>query len=283
MTIDFGGIKSYDPNRGFGFVSRTFLNPNGKVFFHIKKIKREHSELAQRLEDSGAFESVNFWYEIEITEKGEQVGRLWLNAAKIPQTYASELGGFVRKVESIWEKISSPKPIWLDLVTIDLVGVDRRHELSVERDNWENQLKAAEEKRFREAQTEREWEKQFEVAEEARLKEAQTLQENESGRIANEHRLTKLEADELHQLLLEMRPLNFTRSRELSAYIVKQQLGYKYPNISGIVRMEEAGTQWDFHGGFPPDIYKVICKELELNNQGTDARAIKFTPFKNIY
>lgn len=79
-----------------------------------------------------------------------------------------------------------------------------------------------------------------------------------------------------------MRPLDFTHSKQLSAYIVKYKLGYRYPNISGIVRMEESGTEWDFQGGFPPDTYKIICKELNLYNQGTSARSVKFTPFKDI-
>jgi hypothetical protein len=30
MTIDFGSIKSYNPDRGFGFVGHTFFNPNEK-------------------------------------------------------------------------------------------------------------------------------------------------------------------------------------------------------------------------------------------------------------
>ncbi|MEH2268274.1 MAG: hypothetical protein V7K68_07555, partial [Nostoc sp.] len=89
--------------------------------------------------------------------------------------------------------------------------------------------------------------------------------------------------DELERLLVEMRPLNFTQSKQLSAYIVKHQLGYRYPNISGIVRMEEEGREWDFHGGFPTDIYKIVCQELNLDNQGTTARPIKFTPFKTVY
>jgi cold shock CspA family protein len=65
MAIDFGSIKSYNPDRGFGFVGRTFFNPNEKVFFHIKKIKKQHPELAQKLDNGEAFTTVNFWYEIE--------------------------------------------------------------------------------------------------------------------------------------------------------------------------------------------------------------------------
>ncbi|MEG3976835.1 cold shock domain-containing protein, partial [Microcoleus sp. herbarium8] len=152
MTIDFGSIKGYNPDRGFGFVGHTFFNPDGKVFFHIKKIKKKHPELAQKLDSDEAFETVNFWYEIETTEKGEQVSKLWLNANDIPQSYKNELCGLIQKVESIWKNIGSPKPSWLDLVTIELVGVDRRHELSVERDNLESQLRAAEEERRREAE-----------------------------------------------------------------------------------------------------------------------------------
>ncbi len=86
----------------------------------------------------------------------------------------------------------------------------------------------------------------------------------------------------MYQLLTEMRPLNFTYSNQLSAYIVKHQLGYKYQHISGILRMREAGREWDFRGGFPPRIYKIICEELRLDNQGTDAQTVGYTPFTNI-
>lgn len=262
MTIDFGSIKNYNTDRGFGFVGRTFCDPNGKVFFHIKKIKKKHPESAQKLDKGEAFDTVNFWYELETTEKGKQVSKLWLNANNIPQSYTHKLSDLIRKVESIWKNLGSPKPSWLDLVTIDLVGDDRRHELSVERDNLEDQLRAAEEERRR---------------------EAEALRENEIGRIVNKHKLTKPEADELEQLLAEMRPKKFTHSKQLSAYIIKHRLGYKYQHISGILRMEEAGTEWDFHGGFPPKIYAILCEELQLANQGTLARPVGFTPFKDFH
>jgi cold shock CspA family protein len=261
MTIDFGGIKSYDTVRGFGFVSRTFLNPDGKIFFHIKKIKRKYSELAQKLDSSGAFESVNFWYEIEVTEKGEQVSKLWLNADSIPQHYKSDLCGLIQKVESIWKNLGSPKPSWLDFVTVELVGVDRAHELSVERNSLESQLRAAEEEKCR---------------------ELEALRQNEIVRIAKKHCLEKTKADELQKLLTEMRPLGFKYSKQLSKYIVRNQLGYRYPNISGIVIMDNGVTNWPFPGGFPPDIYGIICRELNLDNQGSDARAIDFESWHEI-
>lgn len=263
MTIDFGSIKSYNGDRGFGFVDCTFSNPNGKVFFHIKKIKKKYPELAQKLDNSeAAFETVNFWYKIETNEKGQQVSELWLGTENIPQSYTHESCGLIQKVESIWKNVDSPKPSWLDLVTIELLGVDRRDELSVERDNLESQLREAEEERRR---------------------EAESLRENEIGRIAKEHKLTKPEADELEQLLAQMRPLNFKYSKQLSNYIVNHQLGYKYQHISGKLRMRQADREWDFHGGLSPRIYNTICKELDLDNQGSDAEPIIFTPNKDIH
>ncbi|MEM6755087.1 MAG: cold shock domain-containing protein [Cyanobacteria bacterium P01_C01_bin.38] len=266
MAIDFGTIIEYY-DKGFGYVGRTFSNSNKKVFFHITEIRRKHPELAQKLDNNEAFETVNFWYEVEINEKGKHKGKpnvskLWLNAGNIPQSYTHELSGLTQKVQSIWKNLDSPKPSWLDLVTMQLVGIERSHELSVERDNLESQLKAAQEQR--------------------RMEETEALHENEIRKIANKYDLTKAEANELHQLLTQMRPLKFERSKQLSAYIVEHQLGCNYPNISGIVRMEEAGIEWDFHGGFPPDIYKIICRELYLNNQGTRARAVGFTPFESL-
>ena len=262
MTIEFGNIKSYNPDRGFGFIGRTFSSLNEKVFFHIKKIKKKHPELAKKLDNNENFETVSFWYEVETTSKGEQVNKLWLSAENISQSYTHELYSVKQKVESIWKNVDSPKPDWLDLVTIDLLGVDRKHKLSTERDNLENQLKKAEEEQ---------------------LRKAETLRENEIVRIAKCYNLTEVEADELQQLLTQMRPKKFTHSNQLSLYIVRHRLGYKYPNISGIVRMQEEGREWDFHGGFPPGIYRIICEELDLNNQGTNARAVEFTPFKSVY
>ncbi|MEG5162829.1 hypothetical protein QUB37_20620 [Microcoleus sp. AT3-A2] len=402
MTIDFGSIKGYNPDRGFGFVGHTFFNPDGKVFFHIKKIKKKHFELAQKLDSDEAFETVNFWYEIETTEKGEQVSKLWLNANDIPQSYTNELCGLKQKVESIWKNIGSPKPSWLDLVTRELVGVDGRHELSVERDNLESQLRAAEEERRREAEallqneivriakkydldtaeayeivriakkydldTAEAYEivgiaKKYDldtaeayeivgIAKEYDLDTAEayeiasivkiakkygldtaeaceilriaetygldTAEVDEIVRIAKKYglditkvyeilsiakkydldaaevdeilkiarryrRLDTAEAYELYRLLKDLRPLGFTHSRELSRHIIRNELGYRYPNISGIVTMEDGGTRWLFPGGFPPAIYTIICQELRLANQGTSAIAIDFESFQDIY
>lgn len=133
MTIDFGSIISYNP-RGFGFVSRTFSFANQQVFFHIRKIRRDYPDLSQRLDNEGIIETINFWYEIEDTQRGKAVRRIWLNADKIPQTYRNELNSFIQRVESIWDDLSIPAPSWLDFLTRDLFDHNQQRELRNKRD-----------------------------------------------------------------------------------------------------------------------------------------------------
>mgnify|MGYP006271403195 CR=1 FL=1 len=98
--------------------------------------------------------------------------------------------------------------------------------------------------------------------------------------LARRYGLDSVEAEELRSLLKNMAPLGFESSKQLSTYICKHKLGHQYPNISGIVRMRQNGEEWDFRGGFPPSIYKIICCELGLRNEGTSARAVGFTSFE---
>ena len=88
-----------------------------------------------------------------------------------------------------------------------------------------------------------------------------------------------IEKSELFNLLQEVMDAGFTQSYELSRYIVKEQLGYKYPNISGIITMKNSGDCWDFKGGFPPKVYGIICSILGLTSKRTQSRVIKFQSF----
>lgn len=227
MRIEFGSIKSYNPDRGFGFMGRTFLNPNQKIFFHIKKIKKRYPQLARKLDTGESLKHAYYWYELEGTQKGYQVSQLWLDVESIPESYKHELSGLIQKVETIWKNISAPKPSWLDMVTLKLVGVERKKELGVERDNLETQCRKAEEDQHRQAVSQ---------------------QNQEIKLLRGKYKLTQIQGDELYYLLRQMRPLRFTHSKQLSRYIVKHKLGYKYRNISGILRMEIEGEEWDFHG-----------------------------------
>ena len=86
---------------------------------------------------------------------------------------------------------------------------------------------------------------------------------------------------EFNQLVAEIQHFGFTESRELSQYIIKNKLGHKYKNISGILEMQKGNDTWNFKGGFPPNIYAMLCEELNFKGQGSEARPVGFTAFKD--
>jgi hypothetical protein len=90
------------------------------------------------------------------------------------------------------------------------------------------------------------------------------------------------EEAEFALLLAEMKPLQFTDSAAVSRYIMKNRLGQKYQNVSGVVKMARDGTTWDFNGGFPPRIYRALCLELGLRKEHTRVSAIGFKSFKTL-
>jgi len=106
--------------------------------------------------------------------------------------------------------------------------------------------------------------------------------EEQKAVLGQRYDLNTTATDELYRLLKDMLPHNFTHSSQLSSYIIENKLGYKYPNISGIVRMANSKREWNFPGGISPGIYAIICDELELGNKGTEAIPIKFTSFKEM-
>ncbi|NLV96091.1 MAG: hypothetical protein GX043_01980 [Desulfovibrionales bacterium] len=87
---------------------------------------------------------------------------------------------------------------------------------------------------------------------------------------------------EFKNLVNEIRLLGFTHSNQVSNYIVKNKLGYKYRHISGILKMKQGDDVWNFKGGFPPKIYASLCKELGVSNQGTKSKPLAFKSFKEI-
>lgn len=98
-------------------------------------------------------------------------------------------------------------------------------------------------------------------------------------RLAAQHKLTTIEAQELDALIQRVRNQNFKYSDELTRYITDNNLGEIYPNISGIVRMKDVVNEWDYEGGFSKKIYAIICHELNLKNKNSGAQAIGFTPY----
>jgi hypothetical protein len=114
------------------------------------------------------------------------------------------------------------------------------------------------------------------------LSAAASAAQEQCARVANQYNLDPEETKELILLLREMKAIGFTHSNQLSKYIMEKRLASKYPNISGIVRMELDGRQWDFRGGFPPQIYAIVCRELGLDNQRSRAVPVDFTSYKEL-
>jgi len=193
MPVDFGIVQRYNPERGFGFVSRTLHNSKHsttEVFLHIKTVKRKYFEFAQEL-DNGSYNDVGFWYEVEKTSKGEQVSKLWLSVKDVP---SKELDDIVVQVEGLWRDVDVSTPDWLDQVTITLVGQIRRNELDRERLQCK-QREAAEQKR-------KEWEaeclKQSEVLQ-ARARQASEQEAERRAQIKAAQGAKRVMAEQQHQ------------------------------------------------------------------------------------
>ncbi len=179
MTIDFGSVQKYNAERGFGFVKRTLHSKEStqEIFFHIKTIKRKYYELAQKL-DNGSYDSVSFWYEVEKTDKGEQVSKLWLSAEDIP---SKELDSLTAKIQGLWHDIDAPTPHWLNQITLLLVGQICTDDLIHERERLQRQRKEAEEEERKKRKTERL--KRLEAIREKERLEAERRRKKEAERL----------------------------------------------------------------------------------------------------
>lgn len=262
MNVDFGIVKKYFPEKGFGFVSRTFLGGyQTEVFFHIRNIKKSSFDLAEKLNNSDSIDTICFWYETEDTTKGEQVRNV-VNSKVIQSTEFDNLSTVLNKVEEIWNDVDFSVSSWLRQATVDLVGDEQAQEIYLERialEKEHNEKKQKEQEALRKIEEE----KYRKIIEKRKIQE-------------------EIEKNEFDQLVEEMKPLGLTHSKQVSRYITDNHLGSKYKNISGILKMEQEGTTWQYEGGFPTKIYAMLCAELGLSNQGSRARAVSFTPFKDL-
>ncbi len=255
--VDFGVISKYFMDKGFGFISHTFFNKEEKVFFHIKNIKINFPELAEKLETEDSFKGTSFWYEFLENEKGEQLISI-INSNNLKDKYQDNLPIFIEKIKKLWKDIDSKIPDWLNDITIDLMGEIHANKLITKREKKENKI----------------------------LKKAKKVQKKENAKYKKEKKKEKkqrkIENKEFKKLVAEMIPLKFTQSSQVSSYIRKNKLGNKYKNISGIVSMEGDGRTWDFNGGFPCHIYAKLCSKLKLSNKGSFAKATGFKSYKSL-
>lgn len=276
MGIYFGKVNKYLTDRGFGFVREVFVNSNSRdLFFHIKNIKKSDFKLAKIIEANEIEPSIYFWYETEISKKGEQVSSV-LNPAKIQQDYANTLPSITEKVICLWMDVDSNLPEWLVQITSDLMGVEQAKQLKSERDKLALQMKNENEIRLKQEKELREIENaKLEILKKERLAQQELLRETQRLQ-------TEIEDNEFKQLIAEIRPLAFTHSSQVSSYIMRNKLGLKYNHISGVVTMEKDGNTWKFKGGFPPKIYAQICSALDLDNNGSYAKVVDFNSFNKL-
>ncbi|MEM8718993.1 MAG: hypothetical protein AAGE84_06745 [Cyanobacteria bacterium P01_G01_bin.39] len=131
MKVEYGHVRKYITTRGFGFVTRTFDNTirqdnkDRDVFFHITAIEDKFPDLAQQL-NKGFAKDVCFWYLVDTSDR-EQVSQVWLDANNIPNCFRDAL---IIYIVQLWNS-NQELPLWLEQVTIDLLGKARQEELHI--------------------------------------------------------------------------------------------------------------------------------------------------------
>lgn len=227
MNINFGEVKKYISERGFGFVTHKILvGECPEVFFHISAIKKSNPSIAEQLNNEE--DNIYFWYEYENTNKGEQLVII-LKPCDVDDKVLSDIA---IRLEELWLDISKSIPQWLNQATTELLKTKDIERFIEERQHLIEKKKETEQK----------------IQDDKRAQE-KTEQEARQ-KIQDEKRVQNgIEENEFQQLVNEMQPLGFINSSQVSNYIVRKKLGLKYQNISGILEMTKDGTSWDFKGG----------------------------------
>lgn len=91
-----------------------------------------------------------------------------------------------------------------------------------------------------------------------------------------------LEEQEFQQLKIEIQKLNPTNTKQISDYITRNKLGYKYRHISGHLEMQQGEKNWIYPGAISPRWYARLCQDLHLDNQHSGAVPLNFKSFKEI-
>jgi cold shock CspA family protein len=290
MHIFFGIVKNYLPEKGFGFLTHPLsLGPNYDVFFHINKVERFNIDTAQKLSTYKSTDHVCFWYIPETTQKGEQLKKI-LSPQEVYHLQQEDSSELINKIRSIWSIIEKPIPFWLSEVTIGLLGSNGNNELKFKREaliqkrDEEREKQRIEQDRLRMIEEEKARIEQEKRAEERKRYEEQREKAEEERKRQQEKKelQQKIEEDEFELLVAEMEPKDFTMSHQVSNYIIRNRLGDKYQNISGVLEMENRTSSWKFNGGFPPKIYARLCERLYLSNKGTDSKVTGFISFKDL-
>ena len=268
-SIDFGKVERYIEDKGFGFVSRNFSGQlyGGEVFFHIKTVKRTNPKLAQELKSFDPYDAPYFWYELESTGKGAQVTTL-IDPRTIAKRHAAESARITDAITKILVNENERLNIFGRFPPLSEAIIKAASEF-IPKDEL---MRLEKERSALEAKKNKVWQ-ELEDIKKAERKEAEDKKAAQ----------VKIEEEEFSLLVKEISKLGFTHSKQVSEYIVRNRLGHKYKNISGVLQMQVRGTEWSFNGGFPPNIYARLCCELDLENQGSEAKPKGFRSYKELY
>lgn len=94
---------------------------------------------------------------------------------------------------------------------------------------------------------------------------------------------TRQEKIEFTSLCYELVHKDFKYSSEASRYIIDNKLGYKYRHISGHLTFKSlSGEEWILKGGFPENIFSMLCCALGLQDNNTSAEPEEFISFAEL-
>ncbi|KJJ20484.1 MULTISPECIES: hypothetical protein [unclassified Neisseria] len=95
--------------------------------------------------------------------------------------------------------------------------------------------------------------------------------------------LTDDELYEFRKLLEYFSKKNLHSSAELSNLIAHDNnLKNKFPNLTGLIQMQDRTNTWMYNGGIHPKIYKFICEELKLENNRSQAIPTGFRSYNDL-
>lgn len=79
MNLHEGTLKTYYPNKGFGFVSPDCSYIDQDIFFHISNVKNIENQLFRP--------NLKLWFEIETNNRGDYICKAWAFREEIPEEY----------------------------------------------------------------------------------------------------------------------------------------------------------------------------------------------------
>lgn len=90
---------------------------------------------------------------------------------------------------------------------------------------------------------------------------------------------TEEEISEFYCLVEDCKELGITTSSQLTKYIRRYKVGYKYKHIAGELYLSDGYDQWTCPGGISPEYYGKLCRELSLDYGPSRARVEGFCPY----